>query len=232
MFNKKENELIEVNQGGAITPMDLIQTANQQGADLDKMQQLMDLQERWEKSEAKKAYVVAMSKFRASVPTIERTKKAHNSNYAGLAETIEEISDSMVDCGLSHSWKTDQDEKSISVTCCVTHVLGHQECTTLREFPDTSGSKNSIQAVGSTVSYLQRYTLFSILGLASKEMDNDGNDRVSFEQAEELETLADEAGVDKAKFLTYFQCGSFNHIPAKQYKNALAAIKKKKESKK
>jgi len=201
------------------------------GADLATIEKFMDLKERHEATEAKKAYVVAMGKFRAEVPTIERTKKAHNSKYAGLAETISEISEALVNNGLSHSWKTDQDEKSISVTCCVTHVLGHQECTTLREFPDTSGSKNAIQAIGSTVSYLQRYTLYSILGLASKDADTDGSDRVSFDQAEELETLADKAGVDKAKFLTYFQCGSFNHIPAKQYKNALAAIKAKKDKK-
>jgi len=166
------------------------------------------------------------------VPTIERNKKGHNSKYAGLAETISEISEAMVANGLSHSWKTTQDEKSISVTCCVTHVLGHEECTALREFPDKSGSKNDIQAIGSTVSYLQRYTLFSILGLASKEADTDGSDRVTFEQAEELEKLADDAGVDKGKFLTYFQCGSFNHVPAKQYKNALAAIKAKAKVKK
>jgi len=217
---------------GELVKIDYVALAIEKGADLATIEKFMDLKERQEASEAKKAYVVAMGKFRASVPTIERTKKAHNSNYAGLAETIAEISDSMVQCGLSHSWKTAQDETSISVTCCVTHILGHQECTTLREFPDKSGSKNAIQAIGSTVSYLQRYTLFSILGLASKEADNDGNDRVSFEQAEELEKLADEAGVDKPKFLVYFQAGSFNHIPAKQYKNALAAIKAKTKVKK
>jgi len=212
---------------GEIIAIDYVALAIEKGADLATIEKFMDLKERHEASEAKKAYVVAMGQFRAEVPTIERTKKAHNSNYAGLAETISEISEALVNNGLSHSWKTDQDEKSISVTCCVTHVLGHQECTTLREFPDTSGSKNAIQAIGSTVSYLQRYTLFSILGLASKDADTDGSDRVSFAQAEELEKLADEAGVDKAKFLVYFQAGSFNHIPAKQYKNAIAAIKAK-----
>lgn len=210
-----------------IVKIDYVALAIEKGADLATIEKFMDLKERQDATEAKKAYVAAMGKFRAEVPTIERTKKAHNSNYAGLAETIAEISEALVNNGLSHSWKTDQTENAISVTCCVTHVLGHQECTTLSEMPDKSGSKNSIQAVGSTVSYLQRYTLFSILGLASKEADTDGNDRVTFEQAEELESLADKAGVDKAKFLTYFQCGSFNHIPAKQYKNAIAAIKAK-----
>ena len=229
----KERPLV-VENTGEIVSIDYVALAIEKGADLATIEKFMDLKERQDATEAKKAYVVAMGKFRATVPTIERTKKARKSTYAGLAETIGEISDSMVECGLSHSWKTDQKENTISVTCCVTHILGHTESTTLSELPDKSGSKNSIQAIGSTVSYLQRYTLFSILGLASKEADTDGSDRVSFEQAEELETLADEAGVDKGKFLTYFQCGSFNHIPAKQYKNALAAIKAKtkKESKK
>jgi ERF superfamily len=231
---KEKQEILTIEPKSEVVAIDYVAMAIEKGADLATIEKFMDLKERHEATEAKKAYVVAMGKFRAEVPTIERTKKAHNSKYAGLAETIAEISEAMINNGLSHSWKTDQDEKSISVTCCVTHVLGHQECTTLREFPDTSGSKNAIQAIGSTVSYLQRYTLFSILGLASKEADTDGSDRVTFEQAEELETLADKAGVDKAKFLTYFQCGSFNHIPAKQYKNALAAIKAKtkKEAKK
>jgi len=102
----------------------------------------------------------------------------------------------------------------------------------LREFPDTSGSKNSIQAVGSTVSYLQRYTLYSILGLASKDADTDGNNRVSFEQAEEIEKLATDAKVDLPKFLAYFKCGSFNQLPAKEYRNAIAAIKAKTKVKK
>jgi len=217
---------------GETVKIDYVALAIEKGADLATIEKFMDLKERQDATEAKKAYVVAMNHFRANVPAIERTKKAHNSNYAGLAETIEEIAPLLSECGLSHSWKTDQHENAVSVTCCVTHVLGHTECTKLSELPDKSGSKNSIQAIGSTVSYLQRYTLFSILGLASKEADNDGNDRVSFEQAEELEKLADEAGVDKVKFLTYFQCGSFNHIPAKQYKNALAAIKAKTKVKK
>lgn len=229
---KDIREIVPIKNSGEIVPIDYVAMAIEKGADLATIEKFMDLKERQEATEAKKAYVVAMGKFRAEVPAIERTKKAHNSNYAGLAETIDEISPYLTSNGLSHSWKTAQSETSISVTCCVTHVLGHQECTTLSEMPDKSGSKNAIQAVGSTVSYLQRYTLFSILGLASKEMDNDGNDRVTFEQAEELEQLADKAGVDKAKFLVYFQAGSFNHIPAKQYKNALAAIKSKAKVKK
>ena len=40
----------------AITPMQMIAQAVAQGADIDKLQKLMDLQERWEANEARKAY--------------------------------------------------------------------------------------------------------------------------------------------------------------------------------
>jgi hypothetical protein len=39
--------------------------------------------------------------------------------------------------------------------------------------PDTSGGKNNIQAKGSTMTYLQRYTLNLALGICTED-DNDG----------------------------------------------------------
>lgn len=39
--------------------------------------------------------------------------------------------------------------------------------------PDQSGGKNNIQAKGSTMTYLQRYTLNTLLAIATED-DNDG----------------------------------------------------------
>lgn len=162
-------------QTGAITPAQMLQIAVEQGAELDKLEKLMELQERWEASQAKKAFVTAMSKFRSECPTIEKTRSGHNTKYAGLAESIDQIKGLLAECGLSHSWRTEQTETMVKVTCTVTHVDGHSESTALAGAPDTGPGRNAIQSIGSTVSYLQRYTLFSILGLASQEMDTDGD---------------------------------------------------------
>ena len=176
MSNKAEVATIEKprQQVAAVTPAQMLQIAVEQNADLDKLEKLMALQERWDAAQAKKAYVAAMSKFRHECPAIGKTRQGHNTKYAGLAEPIEQIKGILADCGLSHSWSTQQDGHQVKVTCTVTHIDGHSESTSLAAGPDTSGSKNSIQAIGSTVSYLQRYTLFAILGLASQEMDTDG----------------------------------------------------------
>ncbi len=73
--------------------------------------------------------------------------------------------------GFSHRWDTKQADGRIEVSCILTHNLGHSESTTLEASPDSSGKKNAIQQVASTVTYLQRYTLLAACGLATKDMD-------------------------------------------------------------
>src|SRR3990172_2172625 len=163
----------------AITPMEMLQIAVQQGADLDKLQKLMDLQERWEKNEARKAYVSAMNEFKENPPDVYKTKhvKFGNTEYdhALLSNAVEIIGSEMSKYGLSFRWDCEQIEGGmIRVTCIITHVQGHSERVALQAGADSSGSKNSIQALGSTVSYLQRYTLFAATGLAAKGLDDDG----------------------------------------------------------
>jgi len=159
-----------------VTPMSMIEVGMQQdNVDVDKMAKLWELQQQYEATQARKAFVAAMAKFREECPAIVKTKTAHNSKYAGLAETLSQIKSVESECGLSHSWRTDSKSGTVEVTCVVTHSQGHSEQTTLIADPDKSGSKNSIQAIGSSVTYLQRYTLFSLLGLASSEDDLDGN---------------------------------------------------------
>lgn len=155
---------------------DLLATALQNGADVTVLEKIMDLVERNNEAEAKRQFVDAMNKFRSTCPPVKKTKKGHNTKYAGLAESIDQIKGAMAENGLSHRWTTGKDTDGlVLVTCIVSHVAGHEESTTLTGEPDTSGSKNSIQAIGSTVSYLQRYTLFAALGIASEDDDTDGN---------------------------------------------------------
>ncbi len=170
-----------VPQSNAVTPMQLIETALAQNADLDKLERLWDLQQKWEANEARKAFNDAMAAFRAECPKIGKNKSvSFGSNrtayrHATLDHAIEIIQPVLAKHGLSFSWRVNQKEDGvIGVTCIVTHVRGHQESTTMYGTPDNSGSKNSIQAIGSTTTYLQRYTLFSILGLAAGE-DDDGS---------------------------------------------------------
>jgi len=163
----------------ATTPMTLIEVALEQNADVEKLERLWELQQRWEANEAKKAFDAAMAGFRAECPSISKNATVSYGNgrtsykHATLDHIIETIKPTLSKFGLSHSWRVDQKDGAIAVTCVVTHMQGHSEQTCMIGTPDTSGSKNAIQSIGSTTTYLQRYTLTSLLGLATGE-DDDG----------------------------------------------------------
>ena len=199
--------------------------------DVAKLQELLSVKERWEANEAKKAYHQAMAAFNNEPLIIEKSRKAHNSMYAGLAETLEIVRPAMQEHGLSHSWHTEQHETgSITVKCCITHTLGHSECTSMSAAPDSSGSKNSIQALGSAQTYLQRYTLYAILGLASSDMDSDGEKEVVYitdTQAADLMSMIDEVGGDSRKLCQGLKINSLQQMPETMYGKALRLIESK-----
>jgi hypothetical protein len=165
------------------SPDQLIALALEKGADPGTLEKLMDLQERWEAGNARKAFVIAMSGFKQEAPAVlikgdkvdfSTAKGRTHYNYANLGSIVQEITAILGKFSLSASWETSQTEKDdIVVTCHITHAAGHRESVTLRGPADESGNKNRIQAVGSTVTYLQRYTLLAALGLATGE-DDDG----------------------------------------------------------
>lgn len=174
----KENESVV-----SKPPSDLIALAIDKQADPNVLSKLMDLQERWEAQNARKAYVLAMTAFKQEAPSVlkkndrvdfETSKGRTMYSYANLGSIVQEITALLGKHELSAAWVTSQNEKGlIKVSCHITHSAGHRETVTLEGPADISGNKNPIQAIGSAVTYLQRYTLLAALGLATTE-DDDG----------------------------------------------------------
>ena len=171
----------------AVTPMQMIAKAVEQGADVARMQQLFELQLRWEQNEARKAYTQAMAEFKRNPPVIEkdrqvdytseRTGKRTAYKHATLDNAAGILGAALADVGISAAWETQQEENGlVAVTCILTHKMGHSERTTLKAKPDDSGGTNPIQSLGSVVAYLERYTIFAATGVAPKGIDNDGKE--------------------------------------------------------
>ncbi len=160
------------------TPMQMLAIMTQRGVSMADLKDLVALAKDWEANQARKAYVEAMALFKAEPTNILKTKAVNipggaKFNHATLADVVDGVVSTLSKYGLSHNWIVETGE-AIKVTCVVTHKLGHSERCEMSAPPDTGPGRNKIQAVGSTVSYLQRYSLMSLLGLAAKEMDNDG----------------------------------------------------------
>ncbi|KKK84165.1 hypothetical protein LCGC14_2786110, partial [marine sediment metagenome] len=148
------------------------------------MATLLDAQLKYEANEARKAYAEAMAAFKMHPPEIVKDRSVEylkvKYNHATLANVTTCINTGLSEHGLTAAWQTEQipaterEKTKVRVTCKITHIFGHSESTSLAAEPDNSGSKNAIQAIGSTVTYLQRYTLLALTGLATCEQDDDG----------------------------------------------------------
>lgn len=224
-------EKIEPQPSRAVTPMDMLNRAVESGAGLEMVEKLMSLQERWETGQARKAFDKAIAAAKAKITPIQRNAKGHNdkryADFAAIAKVVDPI---LSEHGLSYRFRTAQGER-ISVTCILSHEDGHSEETTLSGPADASGSKNAIQAIGSTLTYLQRYSLVQMLGLAASN-DDDGKAAVdggviSEDQAAELIALADEVNADKRAFCEYFKIDGIAMMPAKDFDRAKIALNRK-----
>jgi len=204
-FKESEPQSKDVIPATGNSPVAIMVMALNKGVDIERLEKLLSIQQAWEANEARKAYHEAMAAFKADPPKILKDKRvgyehkdgggSTNYSYAGLAQVARVIGQALSKQGLSASWVTKQEGQNITVTCTITHRLGHSESTFLTAAPDASGKKNSIQAVGSTISYLERYTLLALTGLATHDMDDDGNTAGGKEMSkfEEWEIKANEA---------------------------------------
>ncbi len=160
------------------TPADLLSQAIDKGLGVEELSKLMDLQERWQANQARKSFFEAFTMFQANCPDLRKTKTVSfnqtSYKFTPLAEITRQIAPALEKANLSFRWEIQDNEKELKVTFLVSHIDGHTERTTMTATPDTSGNKNAIQARGSAITYLQRYTLIGGLGLSTADSDVDG----------------------------------------------------------
>ena len=155
----------------------------------------------WEKGErqSKIAFAEAFKKFKDDAPKILKTKHVNFENKTGgqtnywhveLDKACDLLSPALLKVDITHRWKsTDLPNGWTRVTCYLRHRGGYEEGGASLAGPsDTSGGKNPIQGVGSSTSYLERYTFLATCGIVATGKDNDGNDLngITNEQAAEL----------------------------------------------
>ena len=149
---------------------------------IEKLEKLLDVKERWDAEEARKAYVAALAAFKRNPPALVKSQTVDFStnkgrtkyNYASLGQVASAVASALSEHGLSHSWAVSQEGGGVAVTCTLTHERGHSESVSITGPEDDTGNKNGIQQIGSAITYLERYTLMAITGLAAHDQDDDG----------------------------------------------------------
>ena len=224
----------------AVTPMEMLDRAIQSGAGIEVLEKLMSLQERWEANQGRKAFDAAMSEAKAEIGPIIKNREVDftsnrgrtNYRFEDLAQIANQINPILAKHGLSYRYNTEQRDGNISVTCIVSHRDGYSERNTLTAPADNSGNKNGIQAIGSTTTFLQRYTLKAALGL-SVANDDDARQAqpaqgISEQQLKQLEDALTDRDVHA--FMRYFKIEALDALPGAQFQTAMHMINRSKQN--
>lgn len=210
--------------------------------DVDKMERLFALQERMMAKNAETAFNESMSAAQGEMRPIAANAEnpQTKSMYATYGQLDKALRPIYTKYGFAISYDTADSPKTDHVRVLAYISLSSYTRTYRLDMPaDGKGAKGGdvmtkTHASGAANSYGMRYLLKMIFNVAIGEDDTDGNDRVEYitdRQALDIQAMAEDIGVDKAAFLKYLGVSHLADLPASEYKNAIAALNKKRGKK-
>lgn len=208
--------------------------------DVEKMERLMGMYERITARQAESDFHAAMAEMQPQLPIIEKAGAIKNkaggkqAGYARWEDVVEGITPVISRHGFSLTFRVRNEGEKVIVTGVLAHRGGHSERTDAPPLmADMSGSKNSVQALGSSVSYGKRYAAFAILNIAARDEDDDGarggsgSQNITEDQFMMLRNLMEEAQADEPRFLTFLGVEHLEELPATKLSGAVAALRRK-----
>ena len=224
----------------APTPAMLLSIAVEKGTDLDQLEKLMDLQERYENKEANKVFSAAMTDAQSQMTSISQdaSNSQTHSKYATYKALDAATRPIYTANGFSLSFDTGDmiEDNIIMVIATVKHSAGHEETYKMPVPCDGKGAKGNdvmtkTHAVMSALSYGKRGLLKMIFNLAEGESDDDGNlagtAAITKEQCDALEARLEACGADKKAFCKHMKVDAITKILSSQFGAADAALTKK-----
>ena len=224
--------------------------------DLDRFERLIAMQERLQTRDAERQYYAALADMQEELPVIEQNGRiaiAHKDDrdkaakdqriiqstaYAKYEDIVEACKPVLKAHGFSLSHRADREGDKVIVTGVLAHSAGHKETTILPLSLDTTGSKNNVQAVGSSIQYGRRYTTLMLLNIVSRakaDADDDGNAAgrltgptlISGEHMSSLIDLLESTGSNRTLFLKAARVEKFEDIRADRYEQLCAAVRQR-----
>lgn len=199
--------------------------------------QLMELQERAEKREAEKAFIAAMTRLQPRLPRITKQGKIDLGkgkplSFAKYEDVDKVIRPLLTQEGFSVGFGTAPHEKGITITCTLSHAAGHSRMESMPLPFDTGPGRNTLQAVGSTLSYGKRYLLCAMLNLVTVNEDDDGNglDFLDEQQTNNIIDMFAACEMDatsQSKFLEFMNSEIVSEIHKRDYAKAMSALNAK-----
>ena len=192
--------------------------------DVDKLREMLAMQERLQAGQAKREFNAAFNTVQARMTPVRRVaRNKHTASMYARAEDVDKMIDPLLsECGFSVSFSTGKSElpDHILIVMTVRHVGGHDERHTLDAPIDERGikgnaTKTKIHGMASSLTYCKRHLKCSVFDVQLTD-DDDGNragnvgpsaDGLDSEQIATLHALMDELGgrLSSADLSAYLQ---------------------------
>lgn len=174
IITREENSAPSVASESATILQVIQRAAADPQCDIEKMERLMQMHERFQSRQAEQQYAEALASMQQELPSIaERGDAAKRYTYALWEDINEALKPILAKHGFALSFRIPRNDKGVEVEGVLSHRAGHSERTSILLPADTSGNKNAVQAVASSVSYGKRYTAGALLNFTTHGEDDD-----------------------------------------------------------
>lgn len=218
-------------------PMQLVALALEKGADPDRLEKLIALQERWERNRAAERFADAITAFQRECPQITERKPGGGGKYkyAPFEAIFAVIQPLLSRHGIALTFTTRWMDRGLEATCRVRVGTHAEETTVAVRAPgpittkDGSSVVNDTQLDGQALSYAKRYAVCAALNIVCTGEDNDANPHIDFEEARELEAVLlqfpDEGVKERAGVLKLASAENLSQIPLRMFPDILRRLK-------
>ena len=221
----------------------LVALASREDINPEKLEKLLDLQERYELKQQEREFLTAMAKFQGECPTIVRRKKVDfksktgsstKYDYAPLDEIVETIRPFLSKNGLSYYFDTKLEGNFITIETTVCHSGGFKKSFNYQsDSLHDDARMNSSQRRKSALTYAKRAGLENAFGLVTAGEDDDArraiDKPINEDQLKEIVKLVRLTSTDEQKFLSYLKVDDIEELSFKGAEKAINTLKQKRD---
>lgn len=223
--------------------------------DTQKMRELKDMMNELKRDEAEVAFTEAYVAMRAKLPKIDkdglidhgdgtsRTGRAkQKTRYSSYENIMQHVQPILNDHGFMLTCLPEPHPSGVGIRVRGTLARVHQTQygkvvhkieSVIDAPPEPGGSKNAVQAIGSSLAYCKRYNVIALGGITSyydKDRDDDARatskkttapDTVTNEQQKKLIDAVRDCGIEPTRFFDKYKIERMADLPADKFDDAI-----------
>jgi predicted Zn-dependent protease len=149
---------------------------------IETIERFLAMRKELRQDQAKEAFTMAMAQFQADCPVIAKTKEVKNKSgqvtyrYAPIDSIIIQVKKVLGENKLAYDFTETRDETRVTVTCTITHSLGHTKTSSFTVEIGSEAFMTDTQKYGARNTFAKRYAFMNVLGIATGDEDTDAKE--------------------------------------------------------